>query len=1349
MKKYSKFLAILLAVAMVLPGMAGIAEAAPEDAVVRVYGDTRVGTAVDASKNVAYPDGAESVVLAGRNGTVDALTGSILADAKDAPILLTLGNKLSEETEAELERLNPENIFILGGESAIGKSVEETLEADYNVKRVAGDNREGTALAVAEEVGVQTEHVFLALGMPVVEGDSLADALAVGPASANEDIPVLLARPGRLADTTKDALKELEVEKITIVGGKSAITEDTKEDLEEEGYEIVDRLAGDRREDTALAIAEEFFADSDKAVIANGRKDADALVGGYLGAMKDAPMLLTENYTDRFRDDVKEYLEENVDKAWVFGGPTVINEDVFAMIEKAVTGEEEELVVESVSAITATSVTVEIAELAEDLVDANVVVKDAAGNVVATTAKDLNAGSTEATFDFESPLTVNPTSQWTVNGVAYEVSEFGIVDVESLTRTGKYIEVKFNSPLDSLDASEVKVRDKVSLKAYGVEEVKLSSDKMSAQVTLLGDDSEQDILRAARVYTLSITQDGEVYSGEFELPAVVEESYVTEIDAAERTITLGGRTLNVPADMAFDFEEAIGREMTVWYDKDENVTRVNYSEQTVKYDAVEFERRDGNLYATLITEDKEYRVDDNNWFLELTDSGYVVAGTSDVDYAKVVINNQGRVEAVAAIPTLGNELLVESVEGNVVNSYEADFNFKDYTFIKDGKTTSISDLEAGEVVFYNTSLKYAVVYNNEVTGPVEAIYNNEIKVEGEVHDTLGAKYLKDGKFENLDNDGLEALEASGENVTLYFDYNGNLELVVGDLAQIETAETPSYLTENAKVYDLRAEGYVSLEIQDDAGVESDLDIEVSSLDSVAFGTDKWVDGYDKTTTGTEVSDYTKANEVEKFTLDTDGSITTKGDIIVTYEDASTEVAGNVLTSGVEGNVAEVVRNAEGDITGLVFTTPTPKATATKPTVDTIGGLQVKSTTPVFIETFDGTNLDSLESTTWGDLDDSIVDIDALDYYTASNGRDVSYIVIDKDDINGPDETTLLETVVTQINFDKDGYVANLEVYRNGEIENLTMDEDVTATNGPVAVGDIVDLTINKTTDVVEAIAEQTTEIKSIDADDVDAVQIGEGKFTTDDGTVYRIPAAGVSVYEIIENTDGSKDVEVRDLADLANLEANNELSISRLENSAAYADTVVITKNTEAAGGGTTTPSTGTTYAVTDYNTAFDKLTLEDVEGNTIEFILDSSKTIKDTDDTLLTAAEADVWITGSSNWATTDVLVEVSGDTIKFNSEIAAVPAVTTAGDGTVISGTNEDVAFSKNLDATTKAAIKTAVEDAAGGTGTLTATWSDDKTLNLAAATGDVTWAADVLADITDQAGNTVSDVTVIDVP
>lgn len=876
---------------------------------------------------------------------------------------------------------------------------------------------------------------------------------------------------------------------------------------------------------------------------------------------------------------------------------------------------------------------------------------------------------------------------------------------------------------------------------------------MSAQVTLLGDDSENSILQAARMYTLSITQDGEVYSGEFELPAVVEESYVTEIDAAERTITVGGKTLNVPADMAFDFEEAIGREMTVWYNKDNDVTRVNYTEQTVKYDAVEFERKDGNLYATLITEDKEYRVDDNNWFLELTNSGYVVAGTSDVEYAKVVFNNQGRIEAVTAIPTLGSELLVESVEGNTVKSYEADFNFKDYTFLKEGKTISISDLNAGDVVFYNTSLKYAVVYNNEVTGAIEAIYNNEIKVEGKVYKTSGAMYLKEGKFETLDNDGLEELEASGEDVTLYFDYNGNLELVVGDLAEIETANTPSYLTEDVKVYDLKAEGYVSLTIQDDKGVEEVVEVEVSSLESLVIGTDKWIDGYDKTTSGALSSTYTKADKVEKIEVATStGDImagTTKGSLVVTTAVGGQSIVGNVTTLGVEGNVAEVVRNAEGTVTGLVFTTSNSVVTATKPTVKTLGGKQLKSTTPVFIETFDGATLDAVESTTWGDLDETIVDIDALDYYIASNGRDVSYVVIDKDDINGPDETTVLETVVTAINFDKDGYVANLEVYRNGAIENLTMDEEVLATNGPVAVGDIVDLTINKTTDIVEAIAEQTTEIKSIDADDVDAVQIGEGKFTTDDATEYRIPAAGLAVYEVIENTDGSKDVEVRDVADLANLEADNELSISRLETSTAYADTVVITKNKEVAGGGTTTPSTSTTYAVTAYNTAFDKLTLEDVEGNTIEFVLDSSKTIKDVDDTLLTVAEADSEITTEFITNGNDVLVEVSGDTIKIKNEVAAVPAVDTVIDAQITNGT-DTVVFSKEINTDSRAAVEAAISGATT-TGGLSYSWSaDGLTLTVTEDnTAATTFGTDPInVDVTDLAGNTET-VTIIDLP
>ncbi|MDY0292891.1 MAG: hypothetical protein RBR02_11225, partial [Desulfuromonadaceae bacterium] len=95
-------------------------------------------------------------------------------------------------------------------------------------------------------------------------------------------------------------------------------------------------------------------------------------------------------------------------------------------------------------------------------------------------------------------------------------------------------------------------------------------------------------------------------------------------------------------------------------------------------------------------------------------------------------------------------------------------------------------------------------------------------------------------------------------------------------------------------------------------------------------------------------------------------------------------------------------------------------------------------------------------------------------------------------------------------------------------------------------------------------------------------------------------------------------------------------------------------------------------------------------------------------------------------------------------------LPTVATPGDGTIAQSTDEDVIFSKDLSAATQAAIQTAVENAAGGAGVLTVTWSDDKTMKLAAsAAGSVTWAADLTADITDKAGNTTEDAVIIEVP
>ncbi|MGO1469953.1 MAG: cell wall-binding repeat-containing protein, partial [Tissierella sp.] len=226
----------------------GIAQAAPVadevEAVTRLAGKGRVETSVAASE-MAFEEGAKDVVIAGYDGEVDALTGTLLASAKNAPLILTNEDKLPNVVKEELERLGAENVYILGGEKAVSADVEADLKEDYTVERVAGDDREKTAVAVAEEVDGQTDHVFLAKGY-----DILADALAVGPVSALKDMPVFLTNTNRTTDATLDAMKDLGVKEVTIIGGEKAVTQSVVDQLED--YKV-NRIEGDDREKTALA----------------------------------------------------------------------------------------------------------------------------------------------------------------------------------------------------------------------------------------------------------------------------------------------------------------------------------------------------------------------------------------------------------------------------------------------------------------------------------------------------------------------------------------------------------------------------------------------------------------------------------------------------------------------------------------------------------------------------------------------------------------------------------------------------------------------------------------------------------------------------------------------------------------------------------------------------------------------------------------------------------------------------------------------------------------------------------------------------------------------------------------
>jgi putative cell wall-binding protein len=92
--------------------------------VVRVGGSDRYATASTLSTRSASP-GVGTAYLATGNSFADALAGGPAAAATGGPILLVRGNCVPSAVNAELARLNPAKVVLLGGPGALASGVED------------------------------------------------------------------------------------------------------------------------------------------------------------------------------------------------------------------------------------------------------------------------------------------------------------------------------------------------------------------------------------------------------------------------------------------------------------------------------------------------------------------------------------------------------------------------------------------------------------------------------------------------------------------------------------------------------------------------------------------------------------------------------------------------------------------------------------------------------------------------------------------------------------------------------------------------------------------------------------------------------------------------------------------------------------------------------------------------------------------------------------------------------------------------------------------------------------------------------------------------------------------------
>jgi len=290
----------------------------------RESGPTRIETAVDIAQGSYDDDEAEVVVLARADEFADALAGTPLAVRRHGPMLLTYPDQLHPNTAAELQRVLPagRTVILLGGPVALSLAVEQQVkDLGYQTLRLQGPSRVETAIAVADEIGEPAQ-------LLITTGYNFPDALAAGAAAAKVDGAVLLTSSEARHPAVDAYLDDHGERPVWAVGGPAA-----------RPYPEATALFGPSREETAVAVADEFFLGPQAVGLARRDDFADALTGGVHIGARGGPMLLTP--TESLHPAPEGYLcahAESLEVPFVYGGEVAISAGTQAAYEDRVDG---------------------------------------------------------------------------------------------------------------------------------------------------------------------------------------------------------------------------------------------------------------------------------------------------------------------------------------------------------------------------------------------------------------------------------------------------------------------------------------------------------------------------------------------------------------------------------------------------------------------------------------------------------------------------------------------------------------------------------------------------------------------------------------------------------------------------------------------------------------------------------------------------------------------------------------------------------------------------------------------------------------------------------------------------
>lgn len=324
--------------------------------IVRLAGDSRIGTAVSASRFEWADHGAAdsarrpaaAAVISRSDNYADALGGAVLAARVGGPLLLTPTGTLDPAVSGELSRILAPGapVYLLGGQAALSPTIEQQVGVHWTAKRVAGGDRFATAVEIARRALALTPpstpanpiHILVATGL------DYPDALSAGAAAgALGNGVVVLTNGNVLPGVTRDFLADptgtgAQVEVDTVGGQASNAVPDYIPGTRLPRNSYIRSFTGQDRYDTSYKVANDLVSlriQPVSAGIVTGGNWPDALAGGALLAMLHGPLLLYPPTATTATTAADPWLRKNaanIRTVLIFGGTGALPSTVPSLI---------------------------------------------------------------------------------------------------------------------------------------------------------------------------------------------------------------------------------------------------------------------------------------------------------------------------------------------------------------------------------------------------------------------------------------------------------------------------------------------------------------------------------------------------------------------------------------------------------------------------------------------------------------------------------------------------------------------------------------------------------------------------------------------------------------------------------------------------------------------------------------------------------------------------------------------------------------------------------------------------------------------------------------------------------